>query len=186
MIKASTITLYLSQSTIALITPTPTLSAAISRQLAIITAGFAETVTSLSLGNNPNILDCRVVVILDSATHELLLRATLSNPSLTLSAAVDGLLSNALKPIFSTISGDALIVEKIESYPLPYGCLVPQYKNREIYWLWRYPHRSGRRKDMYLGKGLDRALGKVRLIGIPKDAAAKRLNKGKKLWAKTC
>lgn len=183
LIKASTVTLYLSQSTLNLITPTPTRAAAISRQLAIITAGFSGQVTTLSLENNPNILDRRITLILDSDTHTLLLRAALSNPSLTLSAAVDGLLGASLKPVFSTISGDTLIVEKIESYPLPYGCLVPQYKNREIYWLWRYPHRSGRRKDMYLGKGLERALGKVRSIGIPRDAAGKRLNKGKKLWA---
>jgi hypothetical protein len=58
-----------------------------------------------------------------------------------------------------------------------------RYKNRNIYWLWRYRHRSGRQKDMYLGKGLDRSIAKVRSIGIPKDAAAKRLNKGRKLWA---
>jgi hypothetical protein len=183
MIKASTVTLYLSRSTLNLITPTPTLPAAVSRQLAIITAGFAKEVTTLSLGNNPNVLDCRVVVILDSDTHTLLLRATLSNPSLSLSAAVDVLLEAALRPVFSMISDETLIMEKIDSHPLPYGCLVPQYKNREIYWLWRYPHRSGKPKDMYLGKGLERALGKVRAIGIPRDAAAKRLNKGRKLWA---
>lgn len=183
MIKASTITLYLSQSTIDLITPTPTLSAAIARQLQQIAAGFASTITTLSLPNNPNILDVRVPIALDSVTHELLLRAALSNPSLTLSAAVDGLLEASLKPVFSMISNETLIMEKTDSYPLPCGCLVPQYKNKEIYWLWRYPHRSGKPKDKYLGKGLDRALGKVRAIGIPKDAAAKRLNKGKKLWA---
>jgi hypothetical protein len=182
MVKASTVTLYLSQSTLNLITPRPTLPAAISRQLAIITAGFSGQVTTLSLENNPNILDCRVVVILDSSTHELLLRATLSNPSLSLSAAVDGLLGAALKPVFSNISEETLMLEKITAKPLVCGCLVPQYKNRNIYWLWRYRHRSGRQKDMYLGKGLDRALGKVRAIGIPRDAAAKRLNKGKKLW----
>lgn len=183
MIKASTITLYLSQSTIALISPTPTLSAAISRHLTQIATEFAQEVATLSLDNNSNVLDRRVNVILDSDTHTLLLRATLSNPSLTLSAAVDGLLNNALSPIFSMISDNSLIMEKIDSYPLPCGCLVPQYKNKEIYWLWRYPHRSGKPKDKYLGKGLDRAIAKVRSIGIPKDAAAKRLNKGRKLWA---
>lgn len=183
MLKAATVTLYLSRSTLDLINPTPTLPAAISRQLAIITAGFSGQVTTLSLENNPNILDRKVTLILDSDTHTLLLRATLSNPSLTLSAAVDGLLGAALSPIFSSISEETLMLEKITAKPLVCGCLVPQYKNREIYWLWRYRDRKGRSKDMYLGKGLDRSIAKVRSIGIPKDAAGKRLNKGKKLWA---
>jgi hypothetical protein len=183
MLKSSTLTLYLSSSTIALLNPSPTLSVAIARQLKQITTEFAPIITTLLLPNNPNILDRRVTIILGAATHELLLRATLSNPSLSISAAVDGLLCASLKPIFSNIREETLMLEKTTAEPLVCGCLVPQYKNREIYWLWRYRHRSGRQKDMYLGKGLDRALGKVRAIGIPKDAAAKRLNKGRKLWA---
>jgi hypothetical protein len=183
MLKSSTLTLYLSSSTIALLTPSPTLSATIARQLKQIATEFAPVITTLLLPNNPNILDQRVTIILGAATHELLLRAALSNPSLSISAAVDGLLEKALSPVFSMISENNLIMEKIDSYPLPYGCLVAQYKNRDVYWLWRYPHRSGKPKDKYLGKGLDRAIAKARAIGIPKDAAAKRLNKGKKLWA---
>lgn len=183
MTKANTITIYLSQSTIDLINPIPTLSTAIAQQLKAIAT---ELTPNIVVANNPNVLDHKVTLIVDADTHGLLLRATSSNPSLTLSAAVDGLLEAALKPIFSIISDDDLIMEKIEAKPLVYGCLVPQKKKSGIYWLWRYLDRRGKLKDMYLGKGLDQALAKVRAIEIPPDARQQRLNKGKKLWAVNC
>ena len=183
MIKASTIALYLSQDTIVSLDPTPTLSVAIARHLNAIATDIAPNIESLVLPNNPHILDIKVPIVLEATTHELLLRATLSNPSLTLSAAVDGLLGAHLSSVFSKISDDSLILEKTDQTPLLYGCLVPQQKKTEIYWLWRYQNRRGEQRDMYLGKGLDRAVAKVRAIGIPKDARAQRLNKGRKLWA---
>ena len=191
MIKASTITLHLSQRTIDLIDPTPTLGVAIAHHLTAIATNFAWTIIGdnreaelvLPLPHNSIDLSIKVPILIDATTHELLLRATLSNPSLTLSAAVDGLLWAHLTSAFTMISNNILIMVKTEVKPIPYGCLVPQHKSTETYWVWRYPDRHGKPKDKYLGKGLDRAVAKVRSIGIPADAKPQRLNKGKRLWA---
>lgn len=188
MNKASVVTLYLSSETIALcadlITPAPTLSAAITKYLNAIAAHIAPQITTLRLDNNPNTLDRKLVIILGADTHNLLLRATLSNPSLSLNAAVDILLRSFLPIIRAEflIMGkndlEALPEETYSHIKLQYGCLVCK---QEKYWYWRY-YVGHKPKDEYIKGSLDRVLAYVDRVGIPRRCRPKRLNKAKKIW----
>lgn len=184
MIKASTVTLHLSQAAIDLITPAPTLAAAIAKYLNTIASQIEPEITTFKLENNPNILDRKVVIILSANTHNLLLRATLSNPSLSLNSAVDML----LRAFVPNIRSESLILgtNGLEAFPeaeyshisLQYGCLVCK---RDKYWYWRY-YVGDRQRDEYVKGSLDRVLAYVDRVGVPPRARPKRLNKGKKLW----
>lgn len=183
MIKANTLNFYLSQAAINLVTPTPTLSVAIHRHLKEI---IAKLNPDESLSDNPRQLDKSVPIILDAGSYQKLTIATLTNPSLTISAAVDVLLYQHLCRFVPTISQDFLIVGT-NQITLEFGILIQKIMPVDRkYWYWRYYDADGKRRDKYMGKNLDKALAKVREIGYPDDALPQRKGKGKKLYLTKC
>lgn len=180
MIKANTINLYLSQSTVDLIKPVPTLATAIYRHLKEI---IPQLKPDELLPNNPRQLEKSAAIILDANIYQRLIIATQTNPSLTISAAVDVLLYQHLSDPVPTISEDSLIVGT-DQITLEFGVLVQKTMPVDRkYWYWRYYNIEGNRRDKYMGKALDKALAKVRHIGCPDDAAPQRKNKGKKTYS---
>ncbi len=188
MIKASVVTLYLSQDVIDSIDPIPTLAVAIAKYLNAIAIQIESEITTLKLDCNPHPLDRKISIVLNAETHNLLLRATLSNPSLSLNSAVDIL----LRAFVPTIRNESLIVgtKALEALPteayseikLEFGCLVP--KRRESgkeYWYWRY-YVGDKRRDDYIKGSLDRVLAIVDRVGVPSRARPKRLNKSRKMY----
>lgn len=189
MIKASTVTLYLSQSTIDLIDPTPTLATAITRYLNAIATHIAPEISTLVLTHNPNVLGSKVTIILGADPHNLLLRATLSNPSLSLNSAVDILLERFVPKIrnlplsWVQNSLEPLSEEHYSQIKLEYGCLVPlRRESGKEYWYWRYQQANGKQRDRYIKGSLDRVLAHVDRVKIPRDARPKRLGKSRKIW----
>lgn len=205
MIKASVITLYLSIATMGLIDPIPTPSVAITKYLNAIANRIAPEITTLKLDCNPRPLDRKVSIVLNANTHNLLLRATLSNPSLSLNSAVDILLRTFVPTIrdsglivgtkaescrlgspdmATTQAGlEALPLEEYSQIKLQYGCLVPKRRDSgKEYWYWRY-YVGDKRTDDYIKGNLDRVLAYVDRIGVPPKARPKRLNKAKKTWS---
>jgi hypothetical protein len=74
----------------------------------------------------------------------------------------------------------------LETYQLPYGCLIKRWRGNKSYWYWQYYRVDGSRADDYMHKNLDGAIARVKSIGIPGDAKPQRLHKSKKIWELKC
>lgn len=188
MIKASVLTLYLSSEAIEPIDPTPTLPTAIAKYLNAIASRIEPEITTLKLDYNPHPLDRKVPIVLGADPHNLLLRATLSNPSLSLNSAIDILLRRFVPiirndaRIMGTNDLEALPVEEYSQIKLQFGCLVSKRRaSGKEYWYWRY-YVENQPRDDYIKGSLDRVLAHVERVGIPPKARPKRLNKAKKVW----
>jgi|GEM_PF-5822867 len=79
---------------------------------------------------------------------------------------------NLLVPNFPSaeLGTKNLLVPNFPEWTLPIGCLQQKWIKDRKYWYWRYYDNRGKKASLYLGKDYNKAIAKVKKIGIPADA----------------
>jgi hypothetical protein len=67
------------------------------------------------------------------------------------------------------VLGSGNSVDPKTDFKLPIGNLERKPINKQLYWYWRYYNHAGKKRSIYLAKDYNKAIAKVRRLGIPSD-----------------